>query len=93
MRYMRFEIKVVWRLLMLLFWLSACCGDIIAPTLNTPRSVEVDVNEEIQIDLDEIIVDTKAAFSDLQFNVTTKDEVQYSITDTIIRNCSYLFLN
>lgn len=69
---------------MLLFWLSACCGDVVSPTLNTPRSADVDINEEIHIDLDEIIVDTKAAFSDLQFNVTTKDEVQYSITDTTL---------
>ena len=69
---------------MLLLLLSACCGDIIAPTLNTPRSVEVELNEEIRIELDEIVVDTTAAISDLQFRVSTEEEVQYSITDTTL---------
>ena len=57
---------------MLLWILSACCGDIPVPTLNTPRDIQADKNETITILIDDVIVDTTNDHAQLDIIVTTQ---------------------
>lgn len=68
---------------MLYLVLSACCGDIVDPTLHIPPGLEVETNEEIHIALEDIIIDTREEIPDLQFNISLeREEVDYTITDS-----------
>ena len=68
---------------MLYLVLSACCGDVLAPTLHIPPGLEVGTNEKIHIALEDIIIDTREELPNLQFNISIeREEIDYTITDS-----------